>query len=159
MSKTTILGIDPGFGRVGWGVLQKDRGNIIAQAYGCIETPARSDFSKRLHTIEQELVEIIHEYQPTVVGIESLFFYKNITTAINVSQARGVVVLACHKEQCRIIDITPLQVKQAVTGYGKAEKKQMQKMVMMHLGLQVMPTPDDAADALAVAIATAAVIG
>lgn len=150
-----ILGIDPGFGRVGWGIVQKTARQLIPCAYGCIETHKQQSFVDRLLTIEQELIAIIEEYHPTLVGIESLFFHTNTTTAMNVSHARGVMLLTCHKHGIPCHDITPLQVKQGLTGYGKADKQQMQTMVKMQLGLTSIPKPDDAADALAVAIVTA----
>ncbi|NCO05068.1 MAG: crossover junction endodeoxyribonuclease RuvC [Candidatus Magasanikbacteria bacterium] len=154
--RTIILGIDPGFGRVGWGVIHRQGTVNIPIAYGCIETTKTTPFVDRLEQIETELTHILIEYQPSVVGIESLFFTNNITTAIDVSHARGVILLTCKKHNARYIDITPTQVKQCMTGYGKADKKQMQDMVKRELQLDSIPKPDDAADALAIAITAAA---
>ena len=150
---TRILGIDPGFGRIGFGVVEKREGKIQAVCYGCIETNAKRSFVERLEEMQQELRHLLKKYRPSVVVVEDLFFYKNITTAIKVSQARGVILLTLKQAGIKIIEITPLQLKQAMTGYGRAEKSQVQKMVQLELKIKKKIKPDDAADALALAIA------
>ncbi|MBT4120901.1 MAG: crossover junction endodeoxyribonuclease RuvC [Candidatus Magasanikbacteria bacterium] len=154
-----ILGIDPGFGRTGWGVIEKvgadsSRGGQEWQlvAYGCIETSAKKDFISRVDELHFELVKVIKKYKPTRSGVEDLFFAKNVTTAMKVGQARGVILLTLHQAEIPIDEFTPLQIKQALTGYGRAEKGQVQKMVEMILQIKKKIRPDDAADALAVAI-------
>jgi crossover junction endodeoxyribonuclease RuvC len=147
-----IIGIDPGYGRVGWGVIQK-QGSILRHiAHGCIETSPKKEFIERLEGIYTELNIIVQKYSPDISGVEELFFYKNVTTGIDVGQARGVILLTLRQAKLKVYEYTPLQVKQAVVGYGKAEKKQVQKMVQMILGMKTIPKQDDAADALAVAI-------
>ncbi len=150
-----ILGIDPGFGRVGWGVVEYSGGDIKHLAHGCIETNTKDSFVDRLVEIQKDLETIINKYQPEIAGVEDLFFYKNVTTAIKVSQARGVILLSLVNAGVAVEEFTPLQIKQSLTGYGRAEKGQIQKMVQMELGLAKKPSPDDAADALAVAITCA----
>jgi crossover junction endodeoxyribonuclease RuvC len=147
-----ILGIDPGFGRTGWGVCVGNGSKLKGLAYGCIETMAGEDFSYRLQQIFEDLDYIIKKYKPDVVAVEELFFYKNVTTALKVGHARGVILLSARLANIPIMEFTPLQVKQAISGYGKADKKQVQQMVKTFLGLKELPQPDDAADALAVAI-------
>ena len=148
-----ILGIDPGFGRMGYGVIKKDvKGEWKAVGYGCIETTKKDSFVQRLAKIHQELLKIIKEYKPTHMAVEELFFFKNVTTAIEVGQARGVILLAGVQAGLPIDEFTPLQVKQAMTGYGRAEKGQMQKIVGMILGVKEKIKSDDAADALAIAL-------
>lgn len=147
-----ILGIDPGFGRTGWGVLQDEQGQLKMIAYGCVETTAKKEFSQRLEILYKEVKEVIKKFKPNALAVEELFFCKNITTAIKVSHARGVILLAGNQAKIPIYEFTPLQVKQAVSGYGKADKQQVQQMVKTLLGLKEIPKPDDAADALAVAI-------
>ncbi|PIR04597.1 MAG: crossover junction endodeoxyribonuclease RuvC [Candidatus Magasanikbacteria bacterium CG11_big_fil_rev_8_21_14_0_20_39_34] len=149
-----ILGIDPGFGRMGFGVIEKVSGNFKHVAHGCIETSPKASFVERLLTLDQELNKILKEYQPTHAGVEELFFYKNAKTAIDVGQARGVILLGLKKANLPLFELTPLQVKQALVGYGRAEKKQVQKMVQLVLSLEAGNLQDDAADALAIAIAT-----
>lgn len=151
-----IIGIDPGFGRVGFGIIEKKGNSWRHVAHGCIETSAKDEFIDRLAEVYHELTHIIKKYKPTRGAVEELFFYKNVTTAINVGQARGVILLTLHTANLPVDEFTPLEVKQAVVGYGRAEKKQMQMMVQMQLGLKAIPKPDDAADALAVALAAAA---
>jgi crossover junction endodeoxyribonuclease RuvC len=124
-------------------------------AYGVIETPKTEEFADRLKYIHQELTKLIKEYQPDLVAIEDLFFYKNVKTAIKVGQARGVIILTAVLAQVPMVEFTPLQVKQAISSYGRADKKQVQQMVKTFLGLKNIPQPDDAADALAVAICAA----
>jgi crossover junction endodeoxyribonuclease RuvC len=148
-----ILGIDPGFARTGYGVIEEKNKNLRVLDYGCLSTPSGLVFEKRLEKIREELVRLIKKFKPTVCAVEKIFFCKNAKTAIDVGQARGVVILTAAEKNLKILEFTPLQVKQFVTGYGKAEKQQMQKMVKILLGLEEIPRPDDAADALALAIA------
>ncbi|MFH1286331.1 MAG: crossover junction endodeoxyribonuclease RuvC [Candidatus Magasanikbacteria bacterium] len=147
-----ILGIDPGFGRIGWGVIESRGVDWKHVSHGCIMTNKKKDFVDRLDELHTELMEIIKTFSPSRAGVEDLFFYKNVTTAIKVGQARGVILLTLRQAGILIFECTPLQVKQAVTGYGKAEKRQVQKMVGMILEMPKKPIQDDAADALAVAI-------
>ncbi|MBP3308879.1 MAG: crossover junction endodeoxyribonuclease RuvC [Clostridia bacterium] len=147
-----ILGIDPGLAIVGWAVLEAVRGNTRPIAYGAITTPAHTDIEKRLVMIEEDLAEIIEKYKPEEVAIEELFFNTNSTTAIAVAEARGVILLTAHKAGVRIYEYTPLQVKSAVVGYGKAEKHQVIAMVTSILKLPKPPKPDDTADAVAIAL-------
>lgn len=152
-----ILGIDPGLGRTGWGVIKKEKGeDIKVMGYGCIETASNLEISTRLLYIFREINKLAEEYKPDVSAIEELFFNTNVTTAIAVGEARGVIILALARVGISIEEFTPLQVKQAVTGYGKATKEQMQKMVKTLLCLDKIPKPDDAADALAIAITLSA---
>ncbi len=147
-----ILGIDPGTGIVGFGVIDVYRGNNTFIDAGVIKTPAHQADSDRLQTIYQDLTEVINQHSPTVMAVEKLFFIRNITTAMSVSQARGVILLLGKQKSLDLFEYTPLQIKQAVTGYGKADKKQIQEMVKIILKLPQLPKPDDAADALAAAI-------
>ena len=147
-----ILGIDPGTGIVGFGVIDYERGNSAFIDAGVIRTPAHQPDSDRLITIYQELEDIISQHKPDVMAVEKLFFIRNITTAMSVSQARGVILLLGKQQKLQLHEYTPLQIKQAVTGYGKADKKQIQEMVKIILKLPNIPKPDDAADALAAAI-------
>ena len=147
-----ILGIDPGFAIVGWSVIESDRGNIRPIAFGAITTPAHTDIEARLLMIENDLTAIIEKYSPEEMAIEELFFNTNITTAIAVAEARGVIICTAHKLGVKVNEYTPLQVKQAVVGYGRAEKVQIQQMVRIMLNLEKVPKPDDTADALAIAI-------
>ena len=147
-----ILGIDPGTGIVGFGVIDVYRGNNTFIDAGVIKTPAHQADSDRLQTIFQDLTEVINQHNPTVMAVEKLFFIRNITTAMSVSQARGVILLLGKQKGLELFEYTPLQIKQAVTGYGKADKKQIQEMVKIILKLPQLPKPDDAADALAAAI-------
>ncbi|MFA7314404.1 MAG: crossover junction endodeoxyribonuclease RuvC [Candidatus Magasanikbacteria bacterium] len=147
-----ILGIDPGFGRIGWGVIENKQGKWVGVAYGCIETDKKKDFVSRLEEISLNLTEIIKKYKPEFSAVEELFFYTNVTTAIKVGQARGVILLTLKQQNVIVYEFTPLQVKQSITGYGRAEKGQLQRMVKMMLGVKKPITPDDAADALAVAL-------
>ena len=147
-----IFGIDPGYGIIGFGVIEKLGNKYNVLDYGVVTTPAKTNLSTRLNTIYDEITEKINKYNPDVVAMEELFFNKNITTAIAVAQARGVLVLAATKANKKIYEYTPLQIKQAITGYGRADKTQMQRMVKTLLNLTAIPKPDDAADALAVAL-------
>lgn len=147
-----ILGIDPGFAIVGWGIIDSERGNIRPVAYGAITTPAHTSLESRLLTIQRDLESLIEKYKPDEMAIEELFFNTNITTGIAVAEARGVIICTAHRLGLKISEYTPLQVKQAVVGYGKAEKHQVISMVTSLLKLPKPPRPDDAADAVAIAI-------
>ncbi len=151
-----ILGIDPGTATLGWGVIKKfQSSNVKCQNFGIIETSPKLSDSQRLAQISKELVDIIKKYQPNRVAVEKIFFFKNQKTIITVAQARGVVLCECEKLGLKVFEYTPLEVKMATCSYGRADKEQVQKMVMLHLGLKKMPQPDDAADALAIAITCA----
>ncbi|MBT3412600.1 MAG: crossover junction endodeoxyribonuclease RuvC [Candidatus Jacksonbacteria bacterium] len=152
-----FLGIDPGYAIVGYGVIKKEKSTFKAKEYGTIQTSPDIPIEERLLLIYNDCKKLLKEINPDVVAIEQLFFYKNVTTAMNVSQARGIVVLAAHQAKKPIVEATPLQIKQALTGYGKADKQQMQRMVQTLLKLKEIPKPDDAADALAVALYAAQV--
>lgn len=147
-----ILGIDPGIGRTGWGVITDEHSKLAVVAYDCFETTPNSPTPERLVKIYAHIQWLIEEYKPEALGIEDLFFNTNVTTAMTVGQARGVVMLAAEQAHLPIGIYTPLEVKVAVTGYGKAEKKQVGEMVKMLLKLKAIPKPDDTADALAIAI-------
>jgi crossover junction endodeoxyribonuclease RuvC len=147
-----ILGIDPGLAIVGWGIIESSGGNIRPIAYGAITTPAHTDVEARLLMIQNDLETIINKYKPDEMAVEELFFNTNITTAITVAEARGVIICTAHKLGVKISEYTPLQVKQAVVGYGKAEKHQVISMVTSLLKLPKPPKPDDTADAVAIAI-------
>ncbi len=147
-----IIGIDPGTGILGFGVIEADGQKLQLVDAGVIRTPVHEDDAVRLETIYQELTDIIVAAKPQIMSVEKLFFARNVTTAMTVSQARGVVLLCARLAQLEIFEYTPMQIKQAVTGYGKADKKQMQEMVRVLLNLKEIPKPDDAADALAAAI-------
>ena len=147
-----ILGVDPGTAITGYGVLQSDGDALQMIAYGAITTPADWKMPQRLQHIYAELTALIAQHQPTDAAVEKLFFSKNVRTALSVGQARGVVLLAAAQAGLTIHEYTPLEVKQAVVGYGRAEKEQVQQMVRMLLQLDHAPQPDDAADALAIAI-------
>ena len=147
-----ILGIDPGTGILGFGVIEAARGKLQLVDAGVIRTPVKEDDAVRLQTIFDELTDIITDTKPTVMSVEKLFFARNVTTAMTVAQARGVVLLCGKQAGLEIFEYTPLQIKMAITSYGKADKKQMQEMVRVMLGLKEVPKPDDCADALAAAI-------
>ncbi len=147
-----ILGIDPGFARTGYGIIEEKNKNLRVLDYGCLSTPAGLIFEKRLEKIHAGLEKLIKKFKPDVCAVEKIFFCKNTKTAIDVGQARGVVILTAAEKNLEIREFTPLQVKQSLTGYGKAEKQQIQKMVKIILNLNEIPKPDDAADALALAI-------
>lgn len=150
---TLILGLDPGTAITGYGLVKDDPdGGLHAVEFGTIQTPAGMPDSERLVILHQRMREIILLHRPQGSAVEKLFFQKNVRTAINVSQARGVILLALAEASLDIGEYTPNEIKQAVTGYGSADKHQVQEMVRVLLGLQVIPKPDDAADALAVAI-------
>ncbi len=147
-----ILGIDPGFAIVGWAVIESAGGRVRPIAFGAIRTPAHTDIESRLYTIQCDIEEIIEKYKPDEMAIEELFFNTNITTGIAVAEARGVILCAAYKHGVKISEYTPLQVKQAVVGYGKAEKHQVIAMVTSILKLKAPPKPDDTADAVAIAL-------
>jgi len=147
-----ILGLDPGTAITGWGLIEEKEGESVLKAFGCIETPKNNSDVERLKEIAKDLRDIIETYKPDEVAVEDLFFFKNLKTAIKVAQARGVLLLISAEKKVPVFEYTPLQIKQALTGYGRAEKKQVQVMVQNILKLKKMPQPDDAADALAVAL-------
>lgn len=147
-----IIGIDPGTGILGFGIIEVTKGKAQLVDAGVIRTPVHEDDAVRLQTIFDELTDIIVSTKPTQMSVEKLFFAQNVTTAMTVAQARGVVLLCGMQAGLAIFEYTPLQIKQAVTGYGRAEKKQIQEMVRVILQLKAIPKPDDAADALAAAI-------
>ena len=151
-----ILGIDPGLGRTGWAIVEEEKGKISAVAYGCIETEKNGKEELRLRLLSSEIVKIIDKFEPDVLAIEKLFFNKNVKTALSVGQARGVVILAAANKGLIVEEYTPLQVKISVTGYGRADKNQVGLMVKSSFNLKEVPKPDDAADALAVALTHAA---
>lgn len=147
------LGIDPGTAIVGYGLVREHNdGTLVAVEYGVIRTSSKKSMPERLAIIYDNLTELIAEYEPDRAGVEELFFSRNVTTGITVSQARGVILLALHKAGLHINEYKPNIVKQSITGYGNADKSQMQEMVRMLLNLDEAPRPDDAADALGVAI-------
>ncbi|MBQ4066868.1 MAG: crossover junction endodeoxyribonuclease RuvC [Clostridia bacterium] len=147
-----ILGIDPGIAIVGWGVLRYENGRFTPLAYGSIQTKAGQKAEDRLSQVYDGLCSIIEKYHPDVMSIEELFWNTNQKTGIVVAEARGVILLAARRANIPIFEYTPLQVKQAIVGYGRAEKKQVIMMVTTFLGLKEPPKPDDTADALAIAI-------
>ena len=155
VKSTKILGIDPGIARMGYGIIEDNKQNTRAVAFGCFETSSAQPHYERLLAIHNELLKIIKKYKPQKIAVEQLFFSKNVKTALVVGEARGVILLTCAECKVPIIEISPKTVKQTLTGYGQADKQQMQKMVQLFLKLKTPPQPDDAADALAIAIAAA----
>ncbi len=147
-----IVGIDPGTARIGWGLIEGSKQNYTMIRYGCIETDKSKQAYHRLQEIYQEVLGVLQTEQPDQVVVEELFFARNVTTAIGVGQARGVILLAAAHANLPIFEYTPLQVKQTITGYGRAEKSQIQSMIKLLLKLKEIPKPDDAADALAIAL-------
>ena len=148
-----ILGIDPGLATLGYGVLNKDKnGNVVAEDYGVVLTPKEERLPVRLAMLEEGIVKILDKFAPDEVAVEELFFSKNVTTGIAVAHARGVALLTCVKRCGRLFEYTPMQIKQALTGYGGADKRQIQQVTANLLHLKGIPRPDDAADALAVAL-------
>ena len=147
-----ILGIDPGYGITGFGVIEAERGRSVLLQCGAITTPAGMDFSARLEIIYEDMRQLLEATKPDAVAIEELFFGQNVTTGIGVAQARGVVLLAIRQAGLEVTSYKPMQVKQAVVGYGNATKHQVQDMTKRLLGLSAMPKPDDAADAIAIAL-------
>ncbi len=153
-----ILGIDPGTATTGFGVIEykkKNKKQIVCLDYGIIQTSPKQTVGERLIQINFDLNEIIKKHKPEMAAVESLFFFKNLKTAMPVSQARGVIIYTLSKKNIPFLEITPMQAKTSVTGYGKATKNQVQKMVQTLLCLEELPKPDDAADALAIAICCA----
>lgn len=147
-----ILGIDPGTAITGWGVVTERRGTLQSLGFGVIRTPSTDPLPARLVTIYDELQALLQHHQPDAVAVEELFFSKNARTALSVGHARGVVLLTVAQHRAPLFHYKPSQVKQAVTGYGAADKRQIQEMVKLLLGFETLPQPDDAADALAIAI-------
>lgn len=152
MGVMRVLGIDPGLARLGYGIVDVAGSQLQCVTYGCIETQAHTPLVERLQIIFHTLTELLKTHHPDVMAVEELFFNRNTTTAFTVAQARGVALLSAAEHQTALAEYTPMQVKQAVTGYGRADKTQIQQMVKVLLGLAQLPKPDDAADALAVAI-------
>ena len=147
-----ILGIDPGLATLGWGVIEAEGSRIRLIQYGTLDTYPRDTFPTRLGSLYAGIRGLIDTFKPEEIAFEELFFSKNITTGIQVAGARGVALAACQSYTDRLYEYTPMQIKQALTGYGNAEKRQMQQMVRMRLGIAEIPKPDDAADAVACAI-------
>jgi crossover junction endodeoxyribonuclease RuvC len=147
-----VLGIDPGTGRLGWAVVRGNRINQELEEYGCIETKKGLGSARRLELVYEGLESLIEKFKPDVSAVEELYFFKNQKTVIRVGEARGVAVVCLARNKIPVFDYTPLQIKQSVTGYGRADKKQVQLMVKNILKLKTIPRPDDAADAVAVAL-------
>jgi crossover junction endodeoxyribonuclease RuvC len=147
-----VLGVDPGTATVGWAVLDETRGEVKAVAYGHISTSPKNTTAERLFEVADNLEQITKKYRPNESAVEDLFFFKNMKTVMKVSQARGAILLTLEKNCVSVFEYTPLQVKQALTGYGRAEKKQVQIMVQKILKLKNIPKPDDTADAIAIAL-------
>lgn len=152
MNKLRILGIDPGIAIVGFGIIEYDNVKFRVVDYGAITSPAHTPVPERLKMIYDDLNYVIEKYEPDEIAVEELFYNNNAKTVINVAQARGVLILAGQNHNIPVFEYTPLQVKQSVVGYGRAEKKQVQQMVKNILGLSEVPKPDDTADAVAIAI-------
>jgi crossover junction endodeoxyribonuclease RuvC len=150
-----VLGIDPGTARTGYGLVERDGSRLRALDFGCLETPAALELPQRLLLIEQGLVALIEAHRPDVVAVERLYFNRNVQTAFAVGQARGVVLMVAAQHGLAVAEFGPNEVKQAVTGYGRADKGQVQRMVQTLLDLPSLPRPDDAADGLAIAICAA----
>jgi crossover junction endodeoxyribonuclease RuvC len=147
-----VLGIDPGTATVGWAVLEEKNGLMTPLDYGHISTSAKDPAPKRIKEISDDLEKIIKKYRTNEAAVEDIFFFKNLKTAVKVSEARGAILLTLEENKVKISSYTPLQVKQALTGYGRAEKKQIQIMVKTILNLKSIPKPDDTADAIAIAV-------
>ena len=147
-----VLGVDPGLATTGYGLVREEEGGLQAIAYGVVQTPAGHPLPERLQQLYQALSTLIRQYRPDESAVEALFFSRNVRTAMSVGQARGVALLALADADLPVAEYTPLAIKQAISGYGGAKKRQMQAMVKMLLKLNEIPHPDDAADALAVAI-------
>jgi len=148
----TVIGIDPGLATVGFGVIRKDENSITPVSYGCIRTSAEKQTSERLLEIYTRINELFEKHAPEVIAVEKLFFTKNVTSAMTVSEARGVIFLAAQQRHIPVFEYTPAQIKQAITGSGRADKRQMQEMIMRLLKLDELPRPDDAADGLSIAL-------
>ena len=147
-----VLGFDPGIGRTGWGVIRRNKSTYEALDYGCIETEPNSDMNQRLLTLHKDASLIIQRFKPDLAVVEELFFNTNAKTALTVGQARGVILLTCTMHKVETVSFTPLQVKMALAGYGRAEKSQVAQMVKTLLSLPQIPKPDDVTDALAAAL-------
>ena len=147
-----VIGIDPGYGRVGWGVVEGERHESASRAWGCIETAKESPIHERILEVWRELNRLLEAWSPDGMAIETLYFSKNVTTAMQVAEVRGVIRLAAAERLIPVAEYTPNQIKQAVTGSGRAEKRQVQEMVRRVLALDELPRPDDAADAIACAV-------
>lgn len=147
-----IIGIDPGIADTGYGLIKLKKNQLELIIFGSIKTPAKSPLDQRILKLHRELTKIIKDYRPEIAVVEQLFFCNNAKTALIVGQARGAILLTLAQFNLKILELTPLQVKQGLTGYGQAEKKQIQQMVKTLLNLKTIPQPDDAADALAMAI-------
>ena len=147
-----ILGIDPGYATIGFGLVEAERGDFQLLQYGTITTPAELDFPQRLKMIYEDVEKLLDTFAPDVIAIEELFFGRNVTTGIGVSHGRGVILLAVARKDIPIFEYTPMQIKQAVCGYGKAEKRQVMDMTRRLLHMKEVARPDDAADAIAVAL-------
>lgn len=151
-----VLGIDPGLATLGWGVVESERGRQRLIQYGCILTVPQQSFPDRLKQIGREMRALLQMYKPDEIAFEELFFAKNVTTALTVGAARGVAIAVCAEYTDQLYEYTPMQVKQAIVGYGKAEKQQIQQMVKLLLHMEDIARPDDAADAIAIALTHAA---
>ena len=147
-----VLGIDPGYALMGWGVVEANGSQMKLLGYGCIETKAGTPMQHRLRTLQLGIRDLTLMYHPDEVAFEELFFAQNVTTALMVGAARGAAIIAAAEYTENLYEYTPMQIKQAITGYGKADKKQIQQMVKLLLNMQELPKPDDAADAIACAI-------
>lgn len=150
-----ILGIDPGTATIGLGLIEYENKKLRLIKYDCIRTVKTRNTAQRLDDLFSQLTQFIKKHRPERIAVEDIFFFKNLKTVIKVSQARGVIMLAAARQNIEIFEFTPLQVKQALTGYGRAEKRQIQQMVKTILKLKEIPRPDDAADAIAIAICCA----
>ena len=149
----TILGVDPGTATTGYGVVKSSRGNAFeCVSYGCITTAKDKKSGDRLVSLEKELLQVLNKHRPDAVVVERLYFFKNLKSVMPVSEARGVILLAIAKKKLPVFELTPLQVKMAIPGYGRADKRQMQRMVQLTLKLKEIPKPDDTADAIAIAL-------
>lgn len=154
-----ILGIDPGLATIGFGVVRSERGKLTHIRHGAVTTPAGMPLPQRLLSIARDITELFETFRPDVMAVEELFFSKNVTTGLTVAHGRGVILMTAARETVPVFEYKPMQVKQAVVGYGAAEKKQVMEMTRHVLGLDAVPRPDDAADALGVAITHAHVAG
>ncbi len=152
MSLMKVLGIDPGFGRLGWAILEGNKQKQMVVEFGCLETSPKKELSERLLEVNQFVEQLISKHSPDMAAVEELYFFKNAKTVIGVSQAQGAVLVALEKNSVPSCRYTPLQVKSTVAGYGKADKRQVQEMTRRLLNLENIPKPDDAADACAVAL-------
>jgi crossover junction endodeoxyribonuclease RuvC len=152
MATKIILGVDPGIADTGFGIIAAEKNKLICLGYGSIKTSAKLDLADRLEIINLELSKLIKKYKPNLIAVEELFFCNNAKTALIVGQARGVIILTAKLNKIKSVEFTPYQVKQAVSTYGHAKKDQVQRMVKLILSLKELPRPDDAADALAIAI-------